>query len=70
MIPQQHGTVYWQKGSNVGMKSLDQSCFLHTQLASCFTVPNSPIWMDSSTTQYCRKLEEAVGGAEVGLKDR
>ncbi|KAK7595441.1 hypothetical protein V9T40_013266 [Parthenolecanium corni] len=61
---QQHGTVYWQKGSNVGMKSLDQSCFLHTQLASCFTVPNSPIWMDSSTTQYCRKLEEAVGGAE------
>ncbi|XKL59126.1 hypothetical protein PGB90_000142 [Kerria lacca] len=61
---QQHGTVYWQKGSEAVMQSLDPSSFLHTQLASCFTVPNSPIWMDSSTTEYCRKLESAVGGSE------
>lgn len=64
---QQHGTVYWQKGSEAVMQSLDPSSFLHTQLASCFTVPNSPIWMDSSTTEYCRKLESAVGGSEVEI---
>ena len=25
---------------------------------------DSPVWMDSSTTAECRKLEEAVGGAQ------
>lgn len=61
--------MYWQKGSSTSMKSLDPLCFLHTQLASCFTVTDSPVWMDSSTTRYCRKLEEAVGGAEVSQTD-
>ena len=58
--------MYWQKGAECTLESLDPSNFLHTQLASCFTLTNSPVWMDSSTTQYCRRLEEAVGGAEVG----
>ena len=25
---------------------------------------DSPVWMDSSTSAECRKLEEAVGGAQ------
>lgn len=61
---QQHGTVYWQKGSEAILRNLDPTSFLHTQLASSFTIPDSPVWMDSSTSVYCRKLEDAVGGAE------
>lgn len=61
---QQHGSVYWQMGSGEKLKSLDSSDFLHNLLASSFSVNNSPIWMDSSTTVQCRVLEEKVGGAE------
>ena len=38
--------------------------FLHDELAHAFSVLDSPVWMDSSTTAECRKLEEAVGGAQ------
>ena len=31
---------------------------------SCFSVPQSPVWMDSSTTVQCRQLEEACGGPQ------
>ena len=30
---------------------------------SCFSIPSSPVWMDSSTGSQCRQLEERVGGA-------
>ncbi|GBP52482.1 Xylulose kinase [Eumeta japonica] len=60
---QQHGSVWWAKGSNSKLVNLSSDDFLHTQLTSCF-VTNSPVWMDSSTTTQCRALEEAVGGAE------
>lgn len=33
-------------------------------LQGCFSVSNSPIWMDSSTASQCRELEKAVGGAQ------
>lgn len=33
-------------------------------LQGCFSVSNSPIWMDSSTASQCRALEKAVGGAQ------
>ena len=29
-----------------------------------FSIPNSPIWMDSSTSADCRRLEEACGGPQ------
>ncbi|CAG9766878.1 unnamed protein product [Ceutorhynchus assimilis] len=61
---QQHGSVYWQRGSEETLKKLDPSQFLHEQLAHSFSVTNSPIWMDSSTTKQCKELEEAVGGPE------
>ena len=31
--------------------------FLHEQLASVFSILDSPVWMDSSTTSYCRQIE-------------
>uniref|UniRef100_A0A1B6HDA3 Xylulose kinase n=1 Tax=Homalodisca liturata TaxID=320908 RepID=A0A1B6HDA3_9HEMI len=61
---QQHGTVYWQSGAEETLKTLDPDSFLHTQLASAFSVSSSPVWMDSSTTQQCRQLEAAVGGPQ------
>lgn len=65
---QQHGSVYWQKGTQELLKNLDPEQFLHNQLATSFSVTNSPIWMDSSTTEQCKKLEDAVGGPEVVAK--
>lgn len=65
---QQHGTVYWQLGAEETLKSLDPSSFLHTQLASAFSVTSSPVWMDSSTAAQCRQLEDAVGGPKALAK--
>nr|CAD7577927.1 unnamed protein product [Timema californicum] len=61
---QQHGSVYWQRGAQHTLQSLEASKFLHEQLARSFSTPNSPVWMDSSTTEQCRQLERAVGGAQ------
>ncbi|CAH0723999.1 unnamed protein product, partial [Brenthis ino] len=60
---QQHGSVWWAKGSEAKLAKLSGDHFLHTQLATCFVV-DSPVWMDSSTSDDCRALEEAVGGPE------
>lgn len=36
----------------------------YCSLQACFSVSNSPIWMDSSTASQCSALEKAVGGAQ------
>lgn len=59
---QQHGSVYWQKGAEETLKNLNPGQFLHEQLSHSFSVTNSPIWMDASTTRQCKQLEAAVGG--------
>ncbi|XP_062570095.1 xylulose kinase-like isoform X2 [Saccostrea cucullata] len=59
---QQHGSVYWKKGTNQILRNLDDKKQLHEQLQYCFSIPDSPIWMDASTTKNCRELEEKVGG--------
>ncbi|XP_024938369.1 xylulose kinase isoform X2 [Cephus cinctus] len=59
---QQHGTVYWGKGSRHQLQNLDPNKFLHEQLAMSFSVAHSPVWMDSSTSEQCRRLEDGVGG--------
>ncbi|KAJ8947058.1 hypothetical protein NQ318_019952 [Aromia moschata] len=59
---QQHGSVYWQKGAEDTLKKLNPGEFLHLQLATSFSVTDSPIWMNSSTTKQCQLLEEAIGG--------
>uniref|UniRef100_A0A8C4WT08 Xylulose kinase n=1 Tax=Eptatretus burgeri TaxID=7764 RepID=A0A8C4WT08_EPTBU len=40
------------------------SLLFHQALQDCFSVLDSPVWMDSSTTAECRSLEAAVGGAQ------
>lgn len=59
---QQHGSVYWKKGSEKVLQNLNPSRFLHEQLSNCFALQESPIWMDSSTTKQCKELEQFVGG--------
>lgn len=60
---QQHGSVYWREGGNQLLENLDPSQTLLSQLQNAFTIMDSPVWMDSTTTQQCREIEEAVGGA-------
>ncbi|CAG2115856.1 unnamed protein product, partial [Medioppia subpectinata] len=48
---QQHGSVYWKRGAIHTLKSLNANNFLHNQLSQCFSCRDSPVWMDSSTTQ-------------------
>ncbi len=58
---QQHGSVYLNAAFASALGSLDPARPLADQLAGVFTRPTAPIWMDSSTTEECRELAEAVG---------
>ena len=60
---QQHGSVYWKNGSSSILSSLDPKKPLVEQLGDAFSIKESPIWMDCSTTVQCREIEKAVGGA-------
>ncbi|KAI3465198.1 hypothetical protein Pfo_021861 [Paulownia fortunei] len=60
---QQHGSVYWKNGSSTVLASLDSKKPLVDQLGDAFLVKESPIWMDYSSTEQCRAIEKAVGGA-------
>lgn len=60
---QQHGSVYWKSGVRLLLNNLDpKQCFVD-QLKDSFAIKDSPIWMDSSTTNQCYSLEKAVNGA-------
>ncbi|XP_053121434.1 xylulose kinase isoform X2 [Hemicordylus capensis] len=61
---QQHGSVYWKEGAKVLLQNTSPDLPLHQSLKSCFSVSNSPVWMDSSTNAQCCSLEKAVGGAQ------
>ena len=60
---QQHGSVYWKRGCLEKLSSLDPNKPLVDQFNNAFSVKESPIWMDSTTTKQCREIEKAVGGA-------
>ncbi|KAA8538239.1 hypothetical protein F0562_027938 [Nyssa sinensis] len=60
---QQHGSVYWKNGGSAKLSSLDPKKPLVDQLVDAFSTKESPIWMDSSTTEQCKEIEKAVGGA-------
>ena len=51
---QQHGSVYWKNCAKSALENLDSNLSLHEQLANQFSVTDSPIWMDSSTSAVCR----------------
>eukprot|EP01064_Diplonema_japonicum_P005039 TRINITY_DN13341_c0_g2_i1.p1 TRINITY_DN13341_c0_g2~~TRINITY_DN13341_c0_g2_i1.p1 ORF type:complete len:570 (+),score=143.13 TRINITY_DN13341_c0_g2_i1:63-1712(+) len=59
---QQHGSVYWKRGALQVLQDLTPSRTLTEQVASCFVIPESPVWMDSSTTKECLDLETDMGG--------
>jgi len=65
---QQHGSVYWKRGSCEKLKSLNSAKFLHQEFADTFSIRDSPIWLDSSTSQQCDRLNKAVGGPEEMAK--
>ncbi|XP_006890713.1 PREDICTED: xylulose kinase [Elephantulus edwardii] len=62
---QQHGSVYWKAGASRTLASLSPDLLLRQQLEACFSVGDSPVWMDSSSTEQCRQLEAATGGAQA-----
>ncbi|XP_055337409.1 xylulose kinase-like [Paramacrobiotus metropolitanus] len=62
---QQHGSVYWQTGAEGTLSRFNPFKTLNEQCSNLFSVPNAPIWMDSTTTTQCRRLESSVGGPEV-----
>ena len=57
---QQHGTVYWAVGADERLQHLDPSKTLDEELEDCFTLEHSPVWMDSSTAEECREMEDEV----------
>ena len=61
---QQHGSAYWKAGARATLRALAPGAPLATRLSSAFSVPNSPIWMDSSTGAQCAALEKALGGPQ------
>lgn len=63
---QQHGSVYWSNSAEELLRTLDPEKSLLDQLVPrAFSISNSPIWQDSSTTQECEELEAVVGGAQA-----
>lgn len=60
---QQHGSVWWRRESSSLLANLNPDEYLHKALVSAFSLRDSPIWMDSSTTEECRFIEKFVGGA-------
>ncbi|XP_040290038.1 xylulose kinase [Bufo bufo] len=62
---QQHGSVYWKTGSREVLNHLPAEHPLHIALQTCFSVSDSPIWMDSSTSAECHHLEKSIGGPQV-----
>ncbi|PNX97034.1 xylulose kinase-like protein [Trifolium pratense] len=64
---QQHGSVYWKIGSSKILSSLDHKKPLLEQLENAFSIKESPIWMDCSTTAECRAIENAFGGGALEL---
>ncbi|CAL1526059.1 unnamed protein product [Lymnaea stagnalis] len=61
---QQHGSVYWKKGARDVLKNCKPDKSLFDQLQNCFSVEDSPVWMDASTKKQCSELEEKIGGAQ------
>ncbi|PRP82342.1 hypothetical protein PROFUN_10246 [Planoprotostelium fungivorum] len=62
---QQHGSVYWTKGSQEKLSALDERKTFYEQSHDWFSTPQSPIWMDSSTHANCVELEKLVGSQQL-----
>ena len=58
---QQHGSVYLNKRFGAALGRLDPALTLAEQLKPALARRTSPIWMDSSTSEECRDLNERFG---------
>lgn len=54
--------MYWNKSGIDKLSQLDDKSTLADQLKDAFSIRQSPIWQDASTTTECRALEDLVGG--------
>nr|CAG8622127.1 12622_t:CDS:2 [Entrophospora candida] len=62
---QQHGSVYWSENSLGILENLNPTESLVSQFINAFSIPDSPTWQDSSTTEQCKNLEKLIGGKEI-----
>lgn len=62
---QQHGTVYLNSSAEQALKSLTPARSLAGSLRDIFSRPTSPVWMDSSTSEECHEIMEALGGEQA-----
>lgn len=58
---QQHGSVYLNEQADAVLANLSPEKNIADQIMNIFSRKTSPIWMDSSTTEECQKIEEAIG---------
>ena len=61
---QQCSSVYWKRDSKTILQNLTPEKSISEQLQNCFSIPESPEWMDASTTEQCHQLEDKVGGPQ------
>jgi len=62
---QQHGTVYLKEGAEKRLSAVNPQKPLHDQLDGIFSVQDSPVWMDCSTSAECASLEAHMGGPQA-----
>ncbi|MFW9865885.1 MAG: xylulokinase [Candidatus Thorarchaeota archaeon] len=65
---QQHGTVYLNEHFEEKIMDLNTDKPLIEQIGDAFSRKTSPIWMDSSTSQQCKEIREALGGMENTIR--
>ncbi|KAF9947126.1 hypothetical protein BGZ72_010843 [Mortierella alpina] len=63
---QQHGSVYWSDRVEAAFQQLRSSSEapLAVVFKDAFTLYQSPIWQDTSTTSQCQELEEFLGAQD------
>jgi xylulokinase len=62
---QMHGSVFVGRAFATALSALRADRPLHAAESfpdDCFAFPDAPVWMDSSTTDECAKIEERLGG--------
>ena len=65
---QQHATVYVNQQFDRALESLSPNIPLEEQFNDVFTRPVSPIWMDASTKEDCKKIAKSLGGNRKATK--
>lgn len=62
---QQHGSVWLHRDARHRLRNLTPDRTLREQFDGAFSVPDSPVWMDTSTSRQCAERETALGGAQA-----